>query len=532
MELQRNFFIFAFLFVSFLLWQAWQSQLLSTNKNNETTNSSFHFNHEKKQKNQIIIQSDVLRLVINMYGGDIEEATLLNYKDKLNSPKYLKLLETTSDFIYQAQSGLVGKDGPDNSINNTRPLFFAKKNFFKLEDKEHKLRVPITFIEKDGVIYTKNFVLKSGKYDVEVEYEIYNPNNKNLELNFFGQLKQSIKLPKNRDIYSGNFALQTFRGAAYSSSNEKYEKYKFDDIVNDKNLQITTKNGWIAMLQQYFVVAWIPEISSSSNMIYTSYIDNNIAVIGYKSSLINISPHSKYIIKSKLWIGPEKQNEMALVAPNLDLTVDYGWLWFLSQPLFKLLSFIHNIIGNWGFSIILITFIMKGITYPLTKAQYTSMSKMRELQPKINELKKNFGHDKQRMSKEMMSLYKKEKINPLGGCLPVFIQMPIFLSLYYMLIASVELRHAPFLFWIKDLSDQDPYYILPIVMGITMFFIQKTSSNNNISDALQQKIMNFMPVIFTFFFLWFPSGLVLYYIVSNLVTIIQQKIFLSNFKKK
>ncbi len=531
MELQRNFFIFAFLFASFLLWQAWQSQSLTKNKTNETTNSLFNSNYKKEDNNQIIIQNDVIRLVINMYGGDVEEASLLNYKDKLNSPNCLKLLETTSDFIYQAQSGLIGRDGPDNSINGIRPLYSAKKNFFELRNNKQELRVPITFIGKNGVTYIKSFILKSGRYDVQVEYNIHNSSKKNLELSIFGQLKQTIKLPKNRDIYSGNFALQTFRGAAYSSSDTKYEKYKFDNIANNKHLHIMTYDGWIAMLQQYFVVSWIPETSISSNIMYTSYLDNSIAVIGYKSSPINIPSNSRYIIKSKLWIGPEKQQEMALVAPNLDLTVDYGWLWFLSQPLFKLLSIIHNFIGNWGFSIVLITFMMKGITYPLTKAQYTSMAKMRELQPKINELKKNFGHDKQRMSREMMALYKKEKINPLGGCLPIFIQMPIFLSLYYMLIGSVELRHAPFVFWIKDLSDQDPYYVLPIVMGLTMFFIQKTSSNS-ISDPFQQKVMSFMPVVFTVFFLWFPSGLVLYYIISNLVTIIQQKFVLSNFKKK
>jgi len=530
MELQRNFFIFAFLFVSFLLWQAWQNQLPKKDKIVNATNSIMHFKHKKEDKKQIVIKSDVLRLVINMYGGDIEEASLLNYKYKLNSSKPLKLLETTSDFVYQAQSGLIGKDGPDSSMNKIRPLYSSKKNFFEFGKNQHELSVPITFISKNGVIYTKKFILHSGKYDIEIQNEIHNTSNRILELNTFGQLKQTLKLPKSRDIYSGNFALQTFRGAAYSSSNLKYEKYKFDKIANHEHLHVLTDGGWIAMLQQYFVVAWIPEINTTSNIIYTSYLDDDIAVIGYKSSLFKVLPNSTCFITSKIWIGPEKQKEMAIVAPNLDLTVDYGWLWFLSQPLFNLLSMIHSFIGNWGFSIILITFMMKGITYPLTKSQYISMAKMRELQPKINDLKKKFGNDKQRMSKEIMDLYKNEKINPLGGCLPIFIQMPIFLSLYYMLIGSVELRHAPFLFWIKDLSSQDPYYVLPIIMGLTMFFIQKMSSNS-ISDPLQQKIMNFMPVIFTIFFLWFPSGLVLYYIVSNLVTIVQQKMILSNFKK-
>jgi YidC/Oxa1 family membrane protein insertase len=525
MEVQRNFFIFAFLFVSFLLWQAWQSQSFLNNKTNEKKNPTFHFIDIKKNAKTIVIKNDVMSLIVNMYGGDIEEADLLAYKDTLYSSKPFKLLETASDFVYQAQSGLIGKDGPDSSVHNTRPLYFSKKNVYKLDDSKKELRVPITYISKNGVIYTKTFILKSKRYDIQIEYKIHNLSKNTINMNMFGQIKQTINLPKKRNIYSGNFALQTFRGAAYSSVDNKYEKYKFDRISNNQNLHVTTENGWIAMLQQYFAVAWIPQ-HSGQNTIYTSSLDNGVAAIGYTSPSISVLPNSSTVIKSKLWIGPEIQKEMKLVAQNLDLTVDYGWLWFLSQPLLKLLTILYNIVGNWGISIILITFIMRAITYPLTKAQYTSMAKMRALQPKIKEIKEKFVNDKKRISEEMIDLYKKEKINPLGGFLPIFIQMPIFLSLYYMLIGSVELRHAPFLLWINDLSNQDPYYVLPIIMGLTMFFIQKTSSNN-ISDPFQKKIMNFMPVIFTVFFLWFPSGLVLYYIISNLVTIIQQKFFLS-----
>jgi len=531
MEVQRNFFIFAFLFVSFLIWQEWQSQSSLNYKTNQKTDLMFHSSDIKKNEKRIFIKNNVVSLVVNMYGGDIEEASLLSYKDKLYSSKPFKLLETAPDFIYQAQSGLIGKDGPDSSLKNNRPLYRADKNFFELEDNKKELRVPITWISKNGVMYTKTFILKSNRYDIEIEYNIYNSSQDILKMNMFGQIKQTIQLPKKRNIYSGNFALQTFRGAAYSSIDSKYEKYKFDTISDNQNLHIITENGWIAMLQQYFAVAWIPQ-NSGQNTIYTSKLDNGVAAIGYKSPSIDILPNSKYIIKSKLWIGPEIQKEMKLVAPNLDLTVDYGWLWFLSQPLFQLLTMLYNIVGNWGFSIILITFIMKAITYPLTKSQYISMVKMRSLQPKIKEIKEKFFNDKKRISQEIINLYKKEKINPLGGFLPVFIQMPIFLSLYYMLIGSVELRHAPFLLWIHDLSSQDPYYVLPVIMGLTMFFIQKTSSTNNISDPFQKKIMNCMPVVFTAFFLWFPSGLVLYYIISNLVTIIQQKFILSRLEKK
>ncbi|WP_422667490.1 membrane protein insertase YidC [Buchnera aphidicola] len=530
MSSQRNFFIFAFLFVSFLLWQAWQNQLILNNQNNKKNDSSSYLINKNKKKNYIFIKNDVMNLMINMYGGDIEEASLLAYKEKLYTSKPFKLLETTSNFIYQAQSGLSGKDGIDHLDNNERPLYFSKKRIFELSYDDDTISVPITYIGKNGIVYIKRFILKSGEYDVKVEYDIYNSTNKKLELNMFGQLKQTMHVPKTRNAYSGNFVLQTFRGAAYSSINEKYKKYKFDTIAKNENLHVITQNGWVAMLQQYFSTAWIPN-SFYKNTLYTSYLEDGTVSIGYKSSSINILAHSKKTIGSTVWIGPEIQNKMALVAPNLDLTVDYGWLWFLSQPLFNLLSFLYKIIGNWGFSIIFITFIMRAITYPLTKAQYISVSKMRILQPKINILKERFKNDKKRLSQEVMLLYQKEKINPLSGFLPVLIQMPIFLALYYMLMSSIELRHAPFILWIKDLSSEDPYYILPILMGFTMFFIHKMSSDN-ISDPLQQKIMNFMPVIFTVFFLWFPSGLVLYYIVSNIVTIIQQRFILSNLDKK
>ena len=342
--------------------------------------------------------------------------------------------------------------------------------------------------------------------------------------------KQSINLPSHRDTGSSNFALHTFRGAAYSTPDEKYEKYKFDTIADNENLNISSKGGWVAMLQQYFATAWIPHNDGTNNF-YTANLGNGIAAIGYKSQPVLVQPGQTGAMNSTLWVGPEIQDKMAAVAPHLDLTVDYGWLWFISQPLFKLLKWIHSFVGNWGFSIIIITFIVRGIMYPLTKAQYTSMAKMRMLQPKIQAMRERLGDDKQRISQEMMALYKAEKVNPLGGCFPLLIQMPIFLALYYMLMGSIELRHAPFALWIHDLSAQDPYYILPILMGVTMFFIQKMSPTT-VTDPMQQKIMTFMPVIFTVFFLWFPSGLVLYYIVSNLVTIIQQQLIYRGLEKR
>ncbi|TNH43310.1 membrane protein insertase YidC [Photorhabdus luminescens] len=535
MDSQRNLLLIALLFVSFLVWQAWEAD-----KNPQpTTVQATQQTDMPSSENQavpgsgkgklITVKTDVLSLTINTRGGDIEEADLLAYPDTLGSNQPFKLLETTPAFIYQAQSGLTGKDGPDNPLNSERPLYISAQDSYVLADGQDELRIPMNFVTKDGIVYVKTFVLKRGEYAISVDYHINNTTEKPLQMTFFGQLKQSAELPKHRDTGSNNFALHTYRGAAYSSDDTKYKKYSFSDIEGE-SLSVTTKGGWIAMLQQYFATAWVPAANETSTF-YTASLDKGMAAIGYKSAPISVAANSEKTVSSTLWIGPEIQDEMAAVAPHLDLSVDYGWLWFISQPLFKLLKFLHGFIGNWGFSIIVITFIVRGIMYPLTKAQYTSMAKMRLLQPKLAAMRERIGDDKQRMSQEMMALYKAEKVNPLGGCLPLLIQMPIFLALYYMLMGSVELRHAPFAGWINDLSAQDPYYILPLLMGVTMFIIQKMSPTT-ITDPMQQKIMTYMPVIFTIFFLWFPSGLVLYYIVSNLVTIIQQQLIYRGLEKR
>lgn len=537
MDSQRNLLLIALLFVSFMIWQAWQvdnnpqptAQTTQQTTNTATGDKASQAVPGSGQGQLITVKTDVLSLTINTRGGDIEQANLLAYPDTLGSSNTFELLETTPSFVYQAQSGLTGKNGPDNPANGDRPLFEVPQTSFVLADGQDELRIPLTFTSKDGSVFIKTFVLKRNDYAIGVDYHVNNASAAPLELTLFGQLKQSINLPKKRDTGSNNFALQTYRGAAYSSDETKYKKYSFSDI-EDKNLDITTKGGWVAMLQQYFATAWIPA-ANETNTFYSAELGNGLAAIGFKGAPVVIQPGEQKQLSATLWVGPEIQNKMAEIAPHLDLTVDYGWLWFISQPLFKLLKFIHSFVGNWGFSIIVITFIVRGIMYPLTKAQYTSMAKMRLLQPKLAAMHERIGDDKQRMSQEMMALYKAEKVNPLGGCLPLIIQMPIFLALYYMLMSSVELRHAPFILWIHDLSAQDPYYILPILMGITMYFIQKMSPTT-VTDPMQQKIMTFMPVIFTVFFLWFPAGLVLYYIVSNLVTILQQQLIYRGLEKR
>ncbi|MCS5945617.1 membrane protein insertase YidC [Klebsiella variicola subsp. variicola] len=473
----------------------------------------------------------MLELTINTNGGDIEQALLLAYPKTLKSTEPFQLLETTPQFVYQAQSGLTGRDGPDNPANGPRPLYSVDKEAFVLADGQDEIVIPLTYTDKAGNVFTKTFTLKRGGYAVNVGYSVQNRQREasgSLDLRSVeadrGAADQS-RYADRRPVHDAYFPWRSVLDFRY-----EIRKYKFDTILDNENLNVSTKNGWVAMLQQYFTTAWVPQNNGTNNF-YTANLGNGIVAIGYKSQPVLVQPGQTDKLQSVLWVGPAIQDKMAAVAPHLDLTVDYGWLWFISQPLFKLLKFIHSFLGNWGFSIIVITFIVRGIMYPLTKAQYTSMAKMRMLQPKIQAMRERLGDDKQRQSQEMMALYKAEKVNPLGGCFPLIIQMPIFLALYYMLSASVELRHAPFILWIHDLSAQDPYYILPIIMGATMFFIQKMSPTT-VTDPMQQKIMTFMPVIFTVFFLWFPSGLVVYYIVSNLVTIIQQQLIYRGLEKR
>ncbi|GKX55845.1 membrane protein insertase YidC [Leminorella grimontii] len=536
MDSQRNLLLIALLFVTFMIWQTWETDNApqpatppAAQQTAATGAGSTQSELAAGKGGVITVKTDVLSVVINTRGGDIQEADLLAYPDTLGSDKPFKLLENTPDFSYLALSGLVGRDGPDNPANGERPLFTTAQDVFELADGQDTLSVPMTYTDSRGVKYTKTFVFKRGGYAVDVDYTVNNAAQQPLEVVMFGQLKQTAKLPKARDNGSSNFALHTYRGGAYSSTDTKYKKYSFDDMA-EENLKIDTKGGWVAMLQQYFATAWIPN-KDGENTFFTTKGQDGLSSIGFRNAPVIVAPGATEQLSAKLWVGPELQAQMAQVADHLDLTVDYGWLWFLSQPLFKLLKFIQSFVGNWGFSIIIITFIVRGIMYPLTKAQYTSMAKMKLLQPKLQAMRERIGDDKQRMSQEMMALYKEEKVNPLGGCFPLIIQMPIFLALYYMLMGSVELRHAPFALWLHDLSAQDPYYVLPLLMGGTMFLIQKMSPTP-VTDPMQQKIMTYMPVIFTVFFLWFPSGLVLYYIVSNLVTIIQQKLIYRGLEKK
>ncbi|HHF6184363.1 TPA: membrane protein insertase YidC [Haemophilus influenzae] len=534
MDSRRSLLVLALIFISFLVYQQWQLDKNPPVQTEQTTSitatsdvpasspSNSQAIADSQTRGRIItLENDVFRLKIDTLGGDVISSELLKYDAELDSKTPFELLKDTKEHIYIAQSGLIGKNGIDT--RSGRAQYQIEGDNFKLAEGQESLSVPLLF-EKDGVTYQKIFVLKRGSYDLGVDYKIDNQSGQAIEVEPYGQLKHSIVES------SGNVAMPTYTGGAYSSSDTNYKKYSFADM-QDNNLSIDTKAGWVAVLQHYFVSAWIPN-QDVNNQLYTiTDSKNNVASIGYRGPVVTIPAGSQETITSSLWTGPKLQNQMATVANNLDLTVDYGWAWFIAKPLFWLLTFIQGIVSNWGLAIICVTIVVKAILYPLTKAQYTSMAKMRILQPKMQEMRERFGDDRQRMSQEMMKLYKEEKVNPLGGCLPILLQMPIFIALYWTFLEAVELRHAPFFGWIQDLSAQDPYYILPILMGISMFLLQKMSPTP-VTDPTQQKVMNFMPLVFMFFFLWFPSGLVLYWLVSNLITIAQQQLIYRGLEKK
>ncbi len=538
MNSNRSLLIMGLLLVSFLIFTQWQQdynpeiqaqkqamaqaqaqQVANQSGDVPSSSNAASINDQSTKGKTITIETDVLRLTVDTLGGDVVDSDLLKYNAELDSNTPFALLQSNDKVLYVAQSGLVGKNGIDTNAGRAQYQTTADK--FALAEGQNEIVVPLTF-EKDGVTYTKTFTLKRGSYDIAVNYTIKNGSAETVEVQPYGQLKHSLVES------SGNLAMPTYTGGAYSSSEVNYKKYSFEEMAK-ANLSVDTKAGWAAILQHYFVSAWIPNQDAENNL-YTRTA-NGVGTIGYRGPVTQVAPNSEATITSHLWTGPKDQAAMAQAANNFDLTVDYGWAWFIAKPLFWLLTFIQSIVTNWGLAIIGVTIVVKTILYPLTKAQYTSMAKMRMLQPRIQEMRERFGDDRQRMSQEMMKLYKEEKVNPMGGCLPILLQMPIFIALYWTFMEAVELRHAPFFGWIQDLSAQDPYYILPLLMGGSMYLLQKMSPTP-IADPMQQKVMNFMPVIFTVFFLWFPSGLVLYWLTSNLITIAQQWLIYRNLEKK
>jgi len=540
MESQRSLLFIALMVVSYLLFSQWQQdnapvpQAVSQNMSVENSSTSADYIPQASEHNGapvdktvvnakiITVKTDVLALKINTQGGDIIEAKLLKYNTELNNGIPFTLMHSGA-YVYIAQSGLIGSNGLDQVIPG-RPIYKTSAKNYEIKKGQQQLIVDLTYQDENALSVTKRFTFSADDYAVKVDYIINNNSNQNATVQLYGQLKQTIEVPKK----SGAMPTSAYRGAAYATDEDRYNKFTFDDFEDEK-LNVTTKGGWVAMIEHYFVTAWIPK-DDGENQIYSNYT-NGIAIIGFKEPPLTIKAKTTATTSAVLYVGPKDQNKMAKIADGLDLTIDYGFLFMICQPLFWLLTHIHDLVGNWGLAIIVITLIVKGGMYPLTKVQYTSMAKMRDLQPKMAALKERFGDDRQKMSQATMALYKKEKVNPAGGCFPLLLQMPIFLALYWVFLESIELRHAPFFLWVQDLSAKDPYFVLPVLMGISMFVMQKMQPVT-VQDPMQQKIMKYMPVAFSVFMAWFPSGLVLYWLVSNLISIAQMKIIFSGIEKQ
>jgi len=465
-------------------------------------------------KDLIHVKTDVLDIAIDPQGGDIAQLRLPLYPRRQDHPDVpFQLFDNGNERTYLAQSGLTGKDGPD-ARSTGRPVFSTEKKTYELAPGQDQLVVDLKFSE-NGVNYIKRFTLKRGLYDVQVTYLIDNESGKPWNGNLFAQLKRDASSDPSSSTATGT---ATYLGAALWTSAEPYKKVSMKDI--DKgSLKETVQGGWVAWLQHYFVTAWIPQ-KGDNNVVQTRKDNQGNYIIGFTGPTLTVEPGKTAETSATLYAGPKSQGVLKELSPGLELTVDYGILWFIAQPIFWLLQHIHSLVGNWGWSIIFLTMLIKGIFFPLSAASYKSMARMRAVAPKLAALKEQFGDDRQKMSQAMMELYKKEKINPLGGCLPILVQMPVFLSLYWVLLESVEMRQAPFMLWITDLSIKDPFFILPIIMGATMFIQQRL--NPTPPDPMQAKVMKLMPIIFTFFFLWFPAGLVLYWVVNNCLSIAQQ----------
>ncbi|MFQ7898904.1 membrane protein insertase YidC [Pseudomonas sp.] len=463
-------------------------------------------------KQLIRVRTDVLDVAIDPHGGDIVDLRLPQYPRRQDRPDVpFQLFERSSERTYEAQSGLIG-DGPDKA--SSRPQYSSEKNDYQLGEGQDQLVVDLKY-SADGVNYTKRFVFERGQYDLAVRYLIDNQSGEPWTGHLFGQLKRDASADPSSSTATGT---ATYLGAALWTKDEPYTKVSMGDM-DDKSLRETVQGGWIAWLQHYFVTAWIPQ-AGDTNLVQTRKDSQGNYIIGFTGPAVSVAAGAQGETGATLYAGPKSQEQLEELSPGLRLTVDYGILWFIAQPIFWLLENIHALLGNWGWSIIVLTIIIKLAFFPLSAASYKSMARMRAVSPKMQALKDQYGDDRQKLSQAMMELYKKEKINPLGGCLPIIVQMPVFLALYWVLLESVEMRQAPWMFWITDLSIKDPFFILPIIMGVTMFIQQQL--NPTPPDPMQAKVMKLLPIIFTFFFLWFPAGLVLYWVVNNVLSIAQQ----------
>lgn len=459
------------------------------------------------------VRTNTLEISIDTRGGDIVEAKLLDYPESLKSNTPFLLFNDDPKTRYIAESGLLSNEGPDTS--KEQALYSVSQESYSLSPNENQLTVKLNW-QKDGLKVTKVFTFERSSYEIKVGYEIANDSSQAFEGNFYTQLMRTNTPPTNHD--GGMVNLATYFGAAVSTPQKPFEKISFKQM-QEKNFTETIKNGWVAMVQHYFIGAWVPPQNATSSY-YSRVTADGLYTMGMIGEKEVVAPHQQKKLEAKLYVGPTIADQLEKTAPGLKLTIDYGWFWFISGIIFWMMQHIYNVVGNWGWSIVLVTIIIKILFYQLSAKSYRSMSALKNLQPRIEKLKERFGDDRQKLTQATLELYRQEKVNPMSGCLPILIQIPVFIALYWVLVESVQLRQAPFIFWIQDLSQHDPYYVLPVLMGISMFIQQRL--NPPPPDPMQAKIMMLMPVIFTVLFANFPAGLMLYWFVNNTLSFLQQ----------
>ena len=556
MDFQRLLLFGALGMVLLLIWQAWidhnnitnqeyiedQNQSISNNQKDvfATKQSELHddvpstpasksesktnLSSDANQGNSLIsskriaVETDLVRAEIDTVGGDIRRLELLTYPVSLEDPyePFVLLNDFGSDLFFM-QSGLLASN---HDAPNHHTLFQSSEIDIQMDPSSDKVSAELSWVSAKGVKYTKIYTFYRNSYYIDVDFLV---DNQSLDKWSGFQYQQIVrtKVAEKGSALGFLGRLPSYKGAAIFTPDDKYQKIDFEEMYDTK-LARTTDSGWVAMLQHYFVGALLPKDSDLE--FYSNVTERSGApryIIGYKTTKpIRVPAGSIQKFSARMFVGPKETERMIKADNKLELTVDYGWLTPVSSPLFWVMTYINRVVNNWGVSIILLTLIVKLIFFPLSAASYKSMARMKKMQPRMQTLKERYGDDKQKFQQAMMEIYKKEKINPLGGCLPILIQIPVFIALYWVLLESVELRQAPFALWIKDLSVQDPYYVLPILMGASMF--GQHLLNPAPLDPIQQKIMMALPLVFTIFFLWFPAGLVLYWLVNNVLSIAQQ----------
>jgi len=542
MENPRTFLYLSFFFILFLTWQAWQQdygpQPIVTNhtvaaekaaeKNVQIDNvadipeaakntsqaqaSALPVVEDSAEKRQTIhVTTDLMAVEIDTRGGDIRELDLLKYPEDADHPELpYQLFSPKSGQLFMAQSGLLSSDA--DTAPNHYAIYQAEQNEYTLLENENELKVVLHW-KNNGVQVDKIFTFKRDSYAISIEHKVQS------QQDWSGsQYRQLVR--SKEDNHSSSKFIHAYTGGVVYNDETKYEKIKFSNM-EEKNLNRNMKDGWVSMIQHYFLAAWLAD-QNESDLAYSKHPSDDRYILGLRSPSKSIKAGDVTSFKTVLVAGPKLQGRLKKIAPGLDLTVDYGILTIIAQPLYWVLKFFHGIFNNWGWAIIFLTISVKSVFFKLSETSYKSMAKMRKVAPRMKAMKERYGDNRQAMSQAMMKMYKEEKINPLGGCLPILVQMPVFIALYWVLLESVEMRNAPFALWISNLSAQDPYYVLPVLMGATMFIQQKL--NPAPVDPMQQKIFQFMPLMFTVFFLFFPAGLVLYWVVNNSLSITQQYI--------